>query len=505
VRRDRTTGRSPATTADGKRRLDLIRSEFDRFTAAESGLSVTRQDRADAAAHRAAIAVTAGLAASILLVLLYAGVIVRSIVRPVVGLAAMAGRLAGGDLAVRAPENGTGEIGALQRSFNDMAGSLEASRDDLHLLAQEQSALRRVATLVARGDSPPDVFASVVTEVCRLLGADLTALFRYDPGDTATIVAAHSESGPQIPVGTRAAIEGANNVVVMVFRTGSAARLDGPVRGSDALATLLRGREIYSRIAAPVVVAGRLWGVMASAWSAPERMPTGVDDRVKQFTELVATAVANADSRAQLTASRARIVAAADEARRRIERDLHDGTQQRLVSLALELRGAEATVLPEQEELRAQLAHVASGLAAATEDLQRISRGIHPAILYEGGLGPALKTLARRSLIPVELNVRSDHRLPQPAEVATYYVVSEALTNAAKHARASTVHVDVTARDTLVELSIRDDGVGGADAGRGSGLIGLRDRVEALGGELEISSPAGRGTSLHVKIPIQPR
>jgi signal transduction histidine kinase len=243
---------------------------------------------------------------------------------------------------------------------------------------------------------------------------------------------------------------------------------------------------------------------MASAWSAPERMPIGVESRVKEFTELVATAVANADSRAQLTASRARIVAAADDARRRIERDLHDGTQQRLVSLALELRGAEATVRPEQEELKAQLAHVARGLAAATEDLQRISRGIHPAILSEGGLGPALKSLARRSAVPVELNVRTDGRLPEPAEVAVYYVVSEALTNAAKHARASRVRVDVTARDTLVELSIRDDGVGGADAGRGSGLIGLADRVETLGGALEIASPAGSGTSLHVEIPIEP-
>ncbi len=331
----------------------------------------------------------------------------------------------------------------------------------------------------------------------------MTTLLRYEPGDTVTVVAAHSESGPGIAVGTRAAVEG-ENVVVMVLRTGRAARLDGATHDFGALAALSRGQEFYSRIGAPIVVAGRLWGVMASAWSAPERMPIGVDSRVREFTELVATAVANADGRAQLTASRARIVAAADDARRRIERDLHDGTQQRLVSLALELRGAEAGVRPEQEELRAQLAQVARGLAAATEDLQRISRGIHPAILSEGGLGPALKTLARRSAVPVELDVRTDRRLPEPVEVAVYYVVSEALTNAAKHARASTVSIDVTARDTLVELSIRDDGVGGADAGRGSGLIGLVDRVEALGGEIEIASPAGSGTSLHVRIPIEP-
>ena len=503
VRRHQTTGRSLATTAEGKRRLDPIRNEFDRFMAAETRLARSRQDRADDAARRAAIAVTVGIVGSILLVLLFAGGIVRSIVRPVVGLAAMAGRLAGGDLALRTPDDGTGEIGALQRSFNRMARSLEASRDELQLLAEEQSALRRIATLVARGEPPSGVFAAVVTEVCRLLGADITILFRYEPGDTATVVAAHSESGPEIAVGTRTAVEG-ENVVVMVFRTGRAARLDGADHDFGPLAALSRGQEFYSRIGAPIVVAGRLWGVMASAWSAPERMPIGVDSRVREFTELVATAVANADGRAQLTASRARIVAAADDERRRIERDLHDGTQQRLVSLALELRGAEASVQPEQEELTAQLAHIAAGLAAATEDLQRISRGIHPAILSEGGLGPALKTLARRSAIPVELDVRTDGRLPQAAEVAVYYVVSEALTNAAKHARASTVCVHVTARDTLVELSIRDDGVGGADARRGSGLIGLTDRVEALGGELEIASPAGGGTSLHVMIPIEP-
>jgi signal transduction histidine kinase len=504
VRRHETTGRSLATTAEGKRRLDLIRDGFDRFMAAEAAVARTRQDRADDAARRAVIAVTAGIAGSILLVLLYAGDIVRSIVRPVVGLAAMAGRLAGGDLTVRTPENGTGEIGALQHSFNDMARSLEASRDDLRLLAEEQSALRRVATLVARGESPSGVFAAVVTEVYRLLGADITALFRYEPDGTATAVAVHSEHGQAIAVGARAAL-GVETVVEAVFRTGRAARLDGPGRGvRSAHGAFSSGLEFHARIGAPIVVAGRLWGVMTCAWSAPEGMPIGVEGRVNEFTELVATAVANADGRAQLTASRARIVAAADDERRRIERDLHDGTQQRLVSLALELRGAEAAVPPEQEELREQLAHLARGLAAATEDLQRISRGIHPAILSEGGLGPALRTLARRSAIPVELNVQTDRRLPQPAEVAAYYVVSEALTNAAKHARASTVHVDVTARDSLVELRVRDDGVGGADAGRGSGLIGLTDRVEALGGSIEIASPAGRGTCLHVQIPIEP-
>jgi signal transduction histidine kinase len=216
----------------------------------------------------------------------------------------------------------------------------------------------------------------------------------------------------------------------------------------------------------------------------------------------VATAVANAEGRAQLTASRARVVAAADEARRRIERDLHDGTQQRLVALALALRAAETHIGPEQDELRAELAQTADGLSDVVEDLQEISRGLHPAILSKGGLAPALKALARRSAVPVELEVDVPERLPQPVEVAVYYVVSEALTNAAKHARASVVEVKVQADNGAVTLVVDDDGVGGADPAAGSGLVGLHDRVEALGGSMEIRSAPGEGTSLQAVVPV---
>jgi signal transduction histidine kinase len=210
-------------------------------------------------------------------------------------------------------------------------------------------------------------------------------------------------------------------------------------------------------------------------------------------------------SRAELAASRARIVTAADQTRRRIERDLHDGVQQRLVSLAIAQQTAEATVPPELRELRAQLSRVADGLAGALEELQEISRGIHPAILAQGGLGPALKTLARRSAVPVLLEIRAETRLPEPVEVAAYYIVSEALTNTAKHARAAAVHVVVEAHDGMLELSIRDDGRGGADPTRGSGLIGLTDRVDALGGTIEVASPLGEGTTLLVTLPIPER
>jgi PAS domain S-box-containing protein len=205
----------------------------------------------------------------------------------------------------------------------------------------------------------------------------------------------------------------------------------------------------------------------------------------------------------EVEASRARIVAAGDETRRRIERDLHDGAQQRLVLLELQLQGAAAMAPNELEDLQAQLSRIGEGLAGVLDEIREISHGIHPAILSEGGLGPALKALARRSAVPIELDVRTDRRLPDPVEVGAYYLVSETLTNAAKHAQASVVHIDVEAEDSIVQLMIRDDGVGGADHAQGSGLVGLSDRVEALGGRIEIASPAGHGTSLLVRIPIE--
>jgi signal transduction histidine kinase len=242
--------------------------------------------------------------------------------------------------------------------------------------------------------------------------------------------------------------------------------------------------------------------VIAAGWTETGRLPAGAEGRLAQFTELVATAIANAESRVELAASRSRIVAASDETRRRIERDLHDGLQQRLVALTLDLRVAEAHAPAELIELKAQLSHTSEGLAAAVDDLQEISRGIHPAILSHGGLGAALKALARRSSVPVQLDVTVDHQLPDRVQVAVYYVVSEALTNVAKHAKACAVRVHVAAEDAMLRLSVIDDGVGGAEPGRGSGLIGLRDRIEALGGRIEIASPPGKGTTFLVEIPV---
>jgi signal transduction histidine kinase len=230
--------------------------------------------------------------------------------------------------------------------------------------------------------------------------------------------------------------------------------------------------------------------------------PAGSEARLAQFTELVATAIANAEAQAELRASRARIVGTADETRRRIERDLHDGAQQRLVSLALQLRAAQATVPPELHELAAELEQVGGGLSTTLDELREFARGIHPAILAEGGLGPALKALARRSPVAVDLNVHMDDRLPERVEVGAYYVVSEALTNAAKHARASAVQVNVDAAHGILRVSVSDDGVGGADFTRGSGLVGLKDRVEALGGRISLESPPEAGTTIRVELPF---
>jgi signal transduction histidine kinase len=255
-------------------------------------------------------------------------------------------------------------------------------------------------------------------------------------------------------------------------------------------------------VAVPIVVEGQVWGMAAVGSSAPEPLPPDTEARVGDFADLVATAIANAATRAELVASRARIVAAADDARRRLERDLHDGAQQRLVSLGLQTRLAEASVPPQLDDLKNQLSRVVSGLTDVSVDLQEISRGMHPAILSKGGLGPALKTLARRCTVPVTVDLAIDRPLPDSVEVGAYYIVAEALTNAAKHSRASQVDVCAEAKDDNLNLSIRDDGIGGADLGKGSGLIGLKDRAEALGGQMRILSPAGSGTSLHIAIPL---
>jgi signal transduction histidine kinase len=266
-------------------------------------------------------------------------------------------------------------------------------------------------------------------------------------------------------------------------------------------------RELLDRLTARVREVVTLMGQGLGNDEIAERLivtPATAKTQVKAFTELVTSAIdSNIASSAPVAASRARIVATTDETRRRIERDLHDGSQQRLVTLALELQAVKEAVPSERPDLLAQLSHLEDGLRAALEELREISRGVHPAILSERGLGPALKSLARRSALPVQLDVGAVHRLPEPVEVAAYYVVSEALANTVKHAHASVIHVEGTVIDHAFHLSVRDDGAGGADPTRGSGLVGLKDRVETLGGTITLHSPPGAGTSLHVELPLE--
>jgi len=371
---------------------------------------------------------------------------------------------------------------------------------DIRRSGQEQAALRRVATLVAKRAPPAGVFDAVVTEMHQLLDAENTRLLRYEPDHTVTVVAARGEPGLEIPLGARYSLDG-TSVAATVWHTGRPARLDHFAGPPGSAAEVLIQMGIRAAAGAPILVEERLWGVMIAAWT--DRQPAaGIEDRIAQFTDLVATAISNAQARADLAASRARIVAASDQTRRRIERDLHDGVQQRLVSLGLALRAAQRALPPGQAELAQELAQVASGLTEALEELREMSRGIHPAILSLGGLGPALKALARRSPVPVQLDVQVRTRLPEQAEVAAYFVVSEALANVAKHAQASVVRVGIAAREGVLHVSIHDDGVGGADPSRGSGLIGLTDRVEASGGTISISSQPGQGTRITAELPV---
>jgi signal transduction histidine kinase len=381
----------------------------------------------------------------------------------------------------------------------------EAMANSLRELAAEQASLRRVAVLVAHGAPPADVVAAVAAETASLLAADATRLLRHEASGAVSIIAEYSKPGTEPLLGRQFAVEG--GITEQVLRTARPARADRyDNRGGD-LADLARKEGFRSSVGAPIMVEGRVWGALIVLWARHEPAPPDTEERLAQFAELVGTAVANAESRAELNMSRTRIVLAADEARRRVERDLHDGVQQRLVSLGLELREAEALLPGDPDEVKTRLGRATEGLVSAFHDLQEISRGLHPAILSQGGLRPALKTLARRSSVPVTINPGPKRQLPGCVEVAAYYVVSEALTNAAKHAHAAAidVDVDVTADDTsqreILTLSIRDDGIGGADPALGSGLVGLVDRVEALGGHLQVASPAGHGTSLFVTLP----
>jgi signal transduction histidine kinase len=489
-------------TAEGEARMNVIEDDFAQLLAAERRTSEATARAGNDAAHRAYAGAVAGIGASVALVALYAGYLTRAIVRPIRRAAALAGRLAGGDLGARLPETGVGEIGALQRAFNAMGVSLERGRDELAGLAGEQAALRRVATLVAQGASPDDLFAAVASGIGQLLPVEYALIGRYDAGGTeVATVGSWSRDGDSSGLPATVSL-GGRNVSALVWQTGRPARLALDETASGSAAPYHAALGIRSTIGVPINVQGRLWGLVVAASTRREPMPEDTETRLGRFTELVSTAIANAEAQAALTASRARIVVTADETRRRFGRDLHDGAQQLFVAAALRVRMARAAVPPDLPELAGELDEAAADLTGAIDELRDFAQGLHPVVLVAGGLRPALRKLARQSAVPVDLDVRTNGRMPERVEVAAYYVVSEALANAAKHGHASAVTVRVEAASDRLRVGVDDNGVGGARFGRGSGLLGLKDRVEALGGRITLHSVSGAGTSLSVELPL---
>jgi signal transduction histidine kinase len=376
---------------------------------------------------------------------------------------------------------------------------LATSEARAHELAREQAALRRIATLVAESASADALFAAVAQEVADLLEIPVVGVHRFEADRSFTTMGVAGET--HFTVGSRWPVED-EGLAGKILATGRPARKDNYAEMPGPLGAAVRHDRLVATVGVPIVVEAGTWGFLVGAARPGHPIPPDVESRLNRFTELLATAIANADSRAALAASRTRIIAASDDARRRIERNLHDGAQQQLVTLTVALRRAEAKIPTGSTKLRADLTRVAEGLTAALDELRELSQGIHPSILTEGGLSPALKVLGRRSPVRVKLDIGFERRLPDHVEVAAYYTVSEALTNASKHATATRTWVSLHVEDDALVLSIRDDGVGGADTSRGSGLTGLRDRIEALGGHFQIESPPGRGTLIEVAIPI---
>jgi signal transduction histidine kinase len=369
----------------------------------------------------------------------------------------------------------------------------------------ERAALHRVALAVASEASTEQIFNLVAEEIGGVLGSDAVSLLRYEPGgDNAYIVGRwfrrqadvllSPDTGP-IPL-TGAPIH-------HVYETGRPIRVDLENTSTPApFRARLEQHKVKSFVAAPIKVASRLWGVVGASLAAPRSFPPGAEERLRAFTQLVSLALANEEARGQLAASRTRLVSAGDEERRRIERNLHDGAQQHLVSVSVSLRLARTKLGVDPGSVEELLDQANDELSVALEELRELARGIHPAVLTERGLGPALEALAARAPVPVELEHQPAARLPRPVEAAVYFVVSEALANVAKYAHASAVSVRVEQENGLAVVEVVDDGVGGAAPQRGSGLRGLVDRVEALDGRLEIASQLDEGTAIRAEIPV---
>jgi PAS domain S-box-containing protein len=395
------------------------------------------------------------------------------------------------DLTDRAPRHESGEYALPVDPADKLA--------EITRLATEQRALRRVATLVASEVSPERVFMAVSEECANVLEVNASVVVRYEDDGSATIVGRHNRDGIDVfRVGGALAAE-EHSAVGRVLRSEAPARVDdwGVLSGQTAEAMFDSGYR--STAAAPIVVAGTLWGAVAIGSEDP--LPPEAENRLGAFCELVSLAVASAQAREDLTASRARLVVVGDEQRRRLERNLHDGAQQSLVSVALKLRLARAQLPARPEVAGTLLDDAMRELETGLDELRELARGLHPAILSERGLRPALEALIERLLLPVELDL-PEERLPRRSEATAYYIVSEALTNVAKHAAADSAHVSVRRDGAVLRCEVSDDGRGGADLSGGTGILGLRDRAEAAGGTLSVVSPPGQGTVVAAAVPL---
>jgi signal transduction histidine kinase len=388
----------------------------------------------------------------------------------------------------------TGFIELVATAISNLESQAQVQR-----LVDEQASLRRVATLIA-GEAPSqEVFATVAEEVGRLLRADAAAVWCHEAGGEATVVGSWGELGASPPSGRRMKLDG-DSVVAKVYRTGRPARFDAYEQATGDVAAYGRSVGLRSAVGTPVSVGGRLWGSIGVASTHADPMPADAESRMAEFTELLATAIANIQARTDLTASRARIVAAADEERRRVVRDLHDGAQQRLVHTIVTLKLAQRAMRERAAEAEALVDEALENAELSNQELRDLAHGIRPSALTNGGLRAAVDAVVRRLDLPVRVDVAAG-RFPPEMEASAYFIVAEALTNVVKHAHAGAAAVTATVADGALRLEIRDDGVGGADAS-GHGLVGMTDRAAALGGRLDFESPSGGGTRVAATLPL---
>jgi signal transduction histidine kinase/ketosteroid isomerase-like protein len=374
------------------------------------------------------------------------------------------------------------------------------ARGEAARVAEEQAALRRIATLVAHGVSQLELFTAVTEELGWLVAADPTSLMRVGPDDTLTLVAAWSARNAEFPIGSQQPVDDSLRALLDAARPWRWGPED-QLPPSGPFVEEARALGIRTSVAVPIVVDGRVWGVLFASSTEDRPLAEDAEARIAGFSELVATAIANAESRAELVASRARLAATADETRRRIQRDVHDGAQQRLVQAVVTLKMAKA-VLDEESGPASDLVDEAlQNAERAAVDLRELVRGILPASLTRGGLRAGVESLVESTGVPVSVEIPSQ-RLPLGLETTAYFVVAEALTNVVKHARANASHVRATIDGARLRVEVEDDGVGGADPGDGTGIVGLADRVAAAGGELTITSPAGKGTTVVAELPM---